>query len=82
MRLTQEQDALIRHAAEVDGSTVTDFTVSSAISRAQELLADRTAFFLDDATWAEFEARVYAREPVHKPALEKLLANPPHWGEE
>lgn len=73
VRLSTEQDALIRRAAEAEGLTVTDFTVAAAVSHARDVLTDRRLFVLDDAAWTEFLAALDA--PVrHRPRLEKLFA--------
>jgi uncharacterized protein (DUF1778 family) len=72
-RLTPEQDALIRRAAEVEGTDLTDFTVTAALAHAREMLADRRLFMLSDAAWTEF--LVALDRPVsHKPRLEKPFA--------
>jgi uncharacterized protein (DUF1778 family) len=73
VRLSSEQDALIRHAAEAEGSTVTEFTVAAAVSHARDVLADRRLFQLDDAAWTEFLA-ILDRPVMQKPELEKLFA--------
>ena len=39
VRLTSEQDALIRRAAEVEGSDLTTFTLTATLAHARELLA-------------------------------------------
>lgn len=75
MRLTDEQDALIRHAAAVEGKTITDFAVASALVHAQDVLADRRMFPLDAAAWTEFLA-ILDRPVQHKPRLSKLLSAP------
>lgn len=75
VRLSSEQDALIRHAAEVEGTTVTDFTVAATIEHARDVLADRRAFSLDEAAWSEFLA-VLDRPVQHKPRLATLLSEP------
>ena len=72
VRLSTEQSELIRQAAEVEGATVTDFTVASAVAHARDVLADRRVFALDDADWAEFEATL-DRPVQHNAALEKLF---------
>jgi uncharacterized protein (DUF1778 family) len=72
VRLSSDQDALIRHAAEVEGTTLTEFTVTAALAHARDVLADRRVFALDDAAWSEFLA-VLDRPVQHKAALEKLL---------
>ncbi|OBG11810.1 hypothetical protein A5768_11365 [Mycolicibacterium fortuitum] len=75
VRLTAEQDALIRRAAEVEGTDLTHFTVTATVARARDVLADRRLFALDEAAWAEFLA-VLDRPVTHKPRLEKLFAEP------
>jgi len=76
VRLSSDQDALIRHAAEVEGTNITEFTVTATISHAADVLADRRVFTIDNAAWSEFLA-VLDRPVSHKPRLEKLLAEPP-----
>jgi len=74
MRLTTEQDAVIRRAADLQGTTITEFAVAAAISRAHDVLADQRLFTLDAAAFAEFHALL--DQPVtHKPHLEKLFAS-------
>lgn len=75
VRLSSDQDALIRHAAEVEGASITEFTVAAALSHASEVLADRRVFAVDDAAWGEFLA-VLDRPVNHKPRLAALLAEP------
>lgn len=75
MRLTAEQDALIRRAAEVEGTDLTNFTVTATLAHARDVLADRRLFMLDDAAWSEF-ASVLDRPVSRKPRLAKLLAEP------
>ena len=41
VRLTAEQDALIRRAAEVEGTDLTNFTVTATLAHARDVLADR-----------------------------------------
>lgn len=75
MRLTAEQDALIRHAAEAEGTDLTSFTVTATLARARDVLADRRLFVLGDVAWSEFQAMLDG--PVrHKPELERLFAEP------
>ena len=73
VRLTAEQDALIRRAAEVEGTDLTTFTVTATLSHARDVLADRRLFQLGDVAWAEF-LTVLDRPASHKPRLEKLFA--------
>lgn len=75
VRLSSNQDALIRNAAEVEGTSITEFTVTAAVSHAIDVLANRRVFVVGDAAWREFLA-VLDRPVSHKPRLEKLLAEP------
>ncbi len=75
VRLSSDQDALIRHAAEVEGTSITEFTVAATMSHAIDVLADRRMFALDDAAWGEF-LTVLDRPVSHKPRLEELFAEP------
>jgi len=72
VRLSPEQDALIRHAADVEGTSITEFTVAAVVSRARDVLADQRMFRLDDAAWTEFLA-ILDRPTAHKPRLERLF---------
>jgi uncharacterized protein (DUF1778 family) len=75
VRLSSEQSALIRHAAEVEGTSITDFTVAAAVAHARDVLTDRQIFALDEAAWTEFLA-VLDRSVSHKPRLERLFNEP------
>ena len=71
VRLSSDQDALIRHAAAVEGTSITEFTVAATMRHAVDVLADRRMFAIDDAAWGEFVAVL--DRPVR---LEKLFAEP------
>ncbi len=73
VRLTSEQDTVIRRAAELQGASITEFTVAATVSHARDVLANQRVFTLDPATFAEFEATLN-RPATHKPYLEKLFA--------
>lgn len=75
VRLSPAQEAIIRHAAGVEGTTVTDFTVAATVARARDVLADRRLFLLDVGSWTEFVAAL-ERPVSYKPRLEKLLSEP------
>lgn len=78
MRLTPNQDALIRDAAAVTGQSLTEFVTTAAMIRAEDTLADRRAFRLDDAAWTEFAAML-DRPAERIPELAKLLNEPAPW---
>ncbi len=75
MHLTADQDALVRHAAAVTGQSLTEFVSSAAITRAENTLADRHVFQLDDTAWAEFNA-ILDRPAKHIPELAELFTEP------
>jgi len=75
VRLTSEQDALIRRAAEVEGTDLTNFTVTATLAHARDVLADRRLFVLDNRAWSEFLA-VLDQPVTHKPRLQQLFAEP------
>lgn len=74
-RLTEEQAALLRAAAESTGQTMTDFTVQASLARAKQILADRRFFAIPDMAWTEFEL-LLDRPVALKPRLEKLFDEP------
>jgi len=75
LRVTNEQGALIRRAAEVSGQRLTDFAVSALVSRARDVLADQRYFLLDDQAWAEFET-LLDRPADSQPRLADLFQRP------
>lgn len=78
MRLTPDQDALIRDAAAVTGQSLTEFVTTAAVTRAENTLADRRVFRLDDDAWAEFNA-LLDRPAQRIPELADLLGEPAPW---
>jgi uncharacterized protein (DUF1778 family) len=73
MRATARQDALIRLAAQATSKTVTDFILDSASNAAEQILADRRWFMLDESSWAAFQD-LLERPAVIKPRLAELLS--------
>jgi len=78
MRLTPDQNALIRDAAAVTGQSLTEFVTAAAVTRAEDTLADRRVFRLGDAAWTEFAA-LLDRPAKRIPELAKLLNEPAPW---
>jgi uncharacterized protein (DUF1778 family) len=54
LRVSPRDDQLFRRAAEHVGESVSEFLVESGRTRAELILADRTEFALDAATWKAF----------------------------
>ena len=79
LRLTEEQDALIRRAAEQDTRSISDFVLSAATLEAQRRLADQRFFMLNEEDHARFE-EILAASPTDDPKLRKLFDRPSPFG--
>jgi uncharacterized protein (DUF1778 family) len=75
LRLTPQQDAVLRRAAEARGESANDFVVRHAVEAAETELADRRAFVANDDAWADLQA-ILSRPPALSQAMIKLLSNP------
>jgi uncharacterized protein (DUF1778 family) len=75
LRVTPTQDALVRRVLETTGESLNEYVVRHAVGAAQEDLADRRVFALDDAAWDDLQ-HLLDRPPVAKPQLARLLATP------
>ena len=75
LRLTPEQDAVLRRAAEARGESTNDFVLRHAVEAAEMELADRRVFVVDDAAWGKLQDLLSA-PPALPEAMVKLLSNP------
>jgi uncharacterized protein (DUF1778 family) len=75
LRLTPEQDAVLRRAAEARGESANDFVLRHAVEAAEMELADRRVFIVDDAGWNRLQDLLSA-PPALPAAMIKLLSNP------
>jgi uncharacterized protein (DUF1778 family) len=75
LRLTAQAKRALQSAAEVSHKTLSDFVLESALTRADNVLADRQVFRLNAAQWAKFQAALDA-PPKARPRLAKLLNEP------
>ncbi len=74
LRLTPEQDAVLRKAAEARGESANEYVVRHAVEAAETDLADRRVFVADDAQWDELQ-RLLSTPPAIPRAMIKLLSN-------
>ena len=75
LRLSSSDKRILEAAASVSSRSVSDFVRESALSRADEMLADRRAFVLSKAKWSEFQAALDApTRPL--PRMQRLLTEP------
>ena len=79
LRLTEEQDALIRRAAEQDARSISDFVLSAATLEAQRRLADQRFFMLNEEDHARFE-EILEASPTDDPKLRKPFDRPSPFG--
>lgn len=75
LRLTPEAKRTLQTAADTAGRTVSEFVLESALSRAEETLADRTRFGLSADRWKAFLEALDA-SPRDLPRLNRLLREP------
>ena len=72
LRLTEEQNTLIRSAATYTSRSISDFVLSAATLEAQRRLADQRLFLMDDEQYARFE-EILEASPTDDPKLRKLF---------
>lgn len=75
LRLTPEAKQTLQAAAEAAHRSVSEFVLESALSRAEEALADRRRFGLDAERWRAFLDALDA-PPRDHPRLRRLLHEP------
>ncbi|HVA07296.1 MAG TPA: DUF1778 domain-containing protein [Acidimicrobiales bacterium] len=75
LRLTPEQDAVLRKAAEARGESANEYVLRHAVEAAEIDLADRRVFVADDTQWNELQ-RLLSAPPALPSAMIKLLSNP------
>lgn len=75
VRVSPSAKAKLQAAASASHRSVSDFVMESALSRAEETLAERRVFGLDAEKWAAFQAALNA-PPRPLPRLEALLNEP------
>jgi uncharacterized protein (DUF1778 family) len=74
MRVAEDVDAIVRLAAEQTDQPLTDFVVQAARVVAEDTLADRRVFRLDETAWDEF-IQVLDRPARPVPELARLLSS-------
>ena len=75
LRLSKAAKQTLQAAAAAARKSVSEFVLETALSEAEERLADRTVFTLDEKQWNDFVAALDA-PPQRKPRLERLFREP------
>ncbi|WP_407052116.1 DUF1778 domain-containing protein [Methyloraptor flagellatus] len=75
LRVSPRHKDLLRAAAEASRKSVSDFVLESALTKADEVLADQRVIALSPDAWAAFQAALDA--PTKVPArLSRLFSEP------
>ncbi len=74
-RVSPTVKAKLQAAAAITRCSVSDFIIASALSQAENALADRTVFRLDAETWEAFQKALDA-PPRPMPRMKDLLSEP------
>lgn len=75
LRATKQQKAVIERGATAYGQKVTNFVVSSACEKAEQVLAEQRNFVLPPAQWNAFVAAL-DRPTVRHARLARLMSEP------
>lgn len=75
VRASSSVKQLLQEAARSCHKNVSEFLLDAGITAANQTLADRRHFVLDDEKWAAFQ-QALDRPAQAKPRLEKLLTEP------
>ena len=75
LRLTRTAKQTLRAAATAERKSVSEFVLDTALSAAEERLADRRVFTLDSKKWDAFVAALDA-PPQRHPRLKRLFREP------
>ncbi|GAU09734.1 type II toxin-antitoxin system TacA family antitoxin [Desulfoplanes formicivorans] len=75
VRTSSAVKLLLQEAARVSHKNVSEFLLDAGITAANQTLADRRLFVLDDKQWAAFE-QALDRPVQDKPRLKDLLTTP------
>jgi uncharacterized protein (DUF1778 family) len=75
VRISRTAKAKLQAAAAASHRSMSDFVIESALSKAEEMLAERRIFSVNAENWAAFQAALDApTRPL--PRLKKLLSEP------
>ncbi len=75
LRLSKSAKETLQAAASAARKSVSEFVLETALSEAEERLADRRVFTLNDKQWEAFVAALDA-SPRRTPRLERLFREP------
>lgn len=80
LRIRGDQRAVIDRAAEVTGTSRTEFMLRASVRQAQDALLDQRLFVLSEQEYDEFVAALDAPAKIN-PRLQKLMQKKASWEE-
>lgn len=80
IRVTREEKTLVEQAARTSRVSASQFVLQAALSSAEEILADQTAFVLSPEQWGSFVERLDRPTRV-VPELERAAQEPDVFGD-
>ena len=72
IRANASAKRILQEAARANHKNLSDYLLENGLAAAEQTLADRRLFFLDDQQWKKFQA-ILDRPVKRKPRLAKLL---------
>lgn len=75
LRASESQEEVLRRAASVTDSSLTEFVLGSAVEKAERILADRRRFAISDLQWQEFD-RLLEAPLAESDRLRRLAGRP------
>lgn len=81
IRLSEEEQNLIKQAAKIRRTTPTSFIREQAVVAAESVLHEQTRFVLTEAQWKVLDA-AFNKPPRVLPKLKNKLAEPDDWDDE
>lgn len=76
VRATASVKQLLQEAARVSHKNVSEFLLEAGVTAANQALADRRQFLLDEAQWGAFQEALDRPVAADKSRLRKLLNEP------
>jgi uncharacterized protein (DUF1778 family) len=81
LRATPEQEAVLRHAAEVAHKSLTDFILEAAYQAAEQTLLDQRLFMVSGSQYQAF-LEMLDRSESDNPGLAGLFSRRSPWSEQ
>lgn len=75
LRVAQDDDFVVRKAADESDRELSEFVRSAAVQEAERILADRTVFTLNEEKWDRFN-EILERPPRVPAGLKRLFSKP------